>query len=145
MLKRLLPVLAIGLLLGADEKKDEVKKLQGVWQVVSTEQDGKKGPAKDLKKADLKLTITDSTFTYTGGGLLIIKGTFEIGADKKPKTLDVTAADAEGKEHKTLGIYEVNDDTLRVCFVPAGNDRPAKFEAREGTKPSLIVYKRIKK
>jgi uncharacterized protein (TIGR03067 family) len=142
---KLLLVLTAGLLLGADDKKDDLKKMEGVWEVGSIEQGGKKSPEDKIKEADLRLHITGNKFIYKAAGQTVMEGTFEIGSDKNPKTLDVKGKDPSGKEEKTVGIYQMDGDTMRVCFVPEGSDRPAKFETKEGTKAALIVYKRVKK
>jgi uncharacterized protein (TIGR03067 family) len=148
---RMLAGLAVGLLLGAgaaakgDDKKGDTKDLdamQGTWEIASIEQAGMKVPAEEIKKANVRLVIKGDKFTYKMGDTATGEGSFKLDPEKK--TLDATGKGAGGKEEKTLGIYELKGDELRVCFVPEGETRPTKFEAKEGTKAVIITYKRVK-
>ena len=53
---------------------------------------------------------------------------------------------AEGlnKGAVTLGIYEIDGDTLKVCFDPEGKKRPTEFKTASGSQ-TLVVHKRLKK
>jgi uncharacterized protein (TIGR03067 family) len=150
MSRKLLLVLAVGILMGAEDKKGDlkgvVKDLQGVWAAESSEQDGKKADPAELKKAELRLHIEGNKFEIRRGGKATRVGSFQIGEDKKPMTIyfkSVPSASTEVEER--FGIVALDGDTLRVCFVPRGIDRPEKFETKEGSKATLIVYKRVKK
>jgi uncharacterized protein (TIGR03067 family) len=47
---------------------------------------------------------------------------------------------------KMLAIYEFLDaDNYRICFAPAGKDRPAEFHTKMGTGHILHVWKRAAK
>lgn len=137
-------LLALPLVVRADEKKGDLKAMQGTWQVVAVEQGGKKGPEEDLKKADPRLTIDGNKFEYKSGEKKLAHGTFTLDEKKTPPTIDVDGKGADGKEQKTVGIYELKGDTMRVCFVHAGEDRPKEFKTEEGKKHALITYKRVK-
>lgn len=145
MAGRLLLVLSVALFMAAEDKKEEsdLKKVQGTWEVVGTEREGEKGPEDELKKAEMRLVIDDTKFTYTIGGMKILSGTFKFNEDKK--TIDVDGTNADGKTSKTIGIYEIKGDTMRVCFVEEGNDRPTKFATKKGEKPMIVTYKKVKK
>ena len=43
-----------------------------------------------------------------------------------------------------LGIYELTDDSYKVCFGPPGGERPTEFASKPGSKVRLIVMKREK-
>ena len=43
-----------------------------------------------------------------------------------------------------LGIYELKNDTLKVCFDPDGSNRPEKFATKDDTAHFVAVYKRVK-
>ncbi len=46
---------------------------------------------------------------------------------------------------KTLpAIYELDADTLRICYDLSGQARPKEFKTTEGTKLYLVTYKRKK-
>jgi uncharacterized protein (TIGR03067 family) len=41
-------------------------------------------------------------------------------------------------------IYELNGDTLRICYDLSGAKRPAEFKTIAGTKLYLVTYSRSK-
>jgi uncharacterized protein (TIGR03067 family) len=145
MSRKLLLVLAVGFLLGAEGKEDALKKMQGEWQVIGLEGEGRKAAEAEVKKADYRLFINGNKFTYKIAGKDSLEGTIEINPDKNPKTLDAKGKSPDGKEEKSVGIYEIDGDTMRVCFVPEGTERPTKFETKAGSKAAIITYQRVKK
>jgi hypothetical protein len=101
---------------GADDPKDvrkELAKLQGTWQLVSAETDGKKAVAKEIP--------------------------FRIDPTKQPKTVD----DLLPGGQSILGMYELKGDTLRSCVAPAGKERPTRFAAEAGSGHTLRVFRRV--
>ena len=103
-MKRLLPVLAVALLLGA-EKKDDVKKdldkLQGDWTLESGERDGQKIPEEIAKT--LKRTVKGNKSKVTRDGETLAEGTMTLDPAKKPKAIDMKL---EGMDQVVQGIYE---------------------------------------
>ena len=63
---------------------------------------------------------------------------YKLDPNKKPKHIDLLIE--EGKTAK--GIYLLDGDTLKLCFDKDYGDRPAEFDAKEGTKRILMVLKR---
>jgi uncharacterized protein (TIGR03067 family) len=143
-MRRALLVVAALLLVAADDKKKDLDQMQGDWLVAANESDGRKANAEELEKAKLRLSIKGKKFTYKAGETTLLEGTVELGPDKNPKTLDAKGTDPSGREVATIGIYELKGDTMRVCFVAAG-ERPREFDASAGSKRTIIVYKRDKK
>ena len=41
-------------------------------------------------------------------------------------------------------IYELNGDTLRICYDLSGSKRPTEFKTAAGTKLYLVTYNRKK-
>jgi uncharacterized protein (TIGR03067 family) len=64
--------------------------------------------------------------------------------DEKPKAIDLV--DFEGKEGAARGIYELTDDTLKICSAnpPKNKDRPKEFSSKKGSNQVLMEFKRIK-
>ena len=58
--------------------------------------------------------------------------------------MDATWTMGPKKGMKALSIYELDGDNLKVCSTEGGQ-RPKEFTAREGSKCSLAVWKRMKK
>jgi uncharacterized protein (TIGR03067 family) len=134
-------LLLVGARAGEDEKK-ELRKFTGAWVATAVTVNGKElGP--DRVKM-VVLEVKGDKYTFTNGKELI-KGTHKLDPSKKPKAID--AVRSTGKdEGKTLeGIYELNDDTFKVCFAAPGKERPTEFSAEEGSGRRLIVMKRVKK
>jgi len=52
-----------------------------------------------------------------------------------------TEGDLAGKEAE--GIYSLEGDVLRICYVMPGLPRPEGFESAMGSKAFLVVWKRI--
>jgi uncharacterized protein (TIGR03067 family) len=118
----------------------ELAKLKGTWKIVSYERNGVQADA-DTLDAMSTVTFDGRTYTWSDGG----KGTIEaIDPTKKPKSIDYKATDGDGNDRTDLGIYELDGDTFRDCFVVGGKDRPKEFTAKEGTGYTLITYKRVK-
>jgi uncharacterized protein (TIGR03067 family) len=147
MKPKLLIVLAVGLLLGADTGKDDAKKdqdkLQGEWVLASATRDGMEAPEEFIKS--LKRSVKGDEYTVTRDGETILKGKFKLDPTKKPKTIDVTAKDQNGNEMSIAGIYEIEGDSFKLCYSGPGMERPKTFASEAGSGISLAVWKRAKK
>jgi uncharacterized protein (TIGR03067 family) len=73
------------------------------------------------------------------------KGTVKRNSAAKPKELDITGSEGPNKGKSILAIYELDGDTLRVCYDLGGKNRPTDFTTKEGTLRFLVTYKRAKK
>jgi uncharacterized protein (TIGR03067 family) len=136
--------LTAGLLVAADAKDDAVKKemdaLQGKWQLVSLTRDGKEV---DVAK-DAVRVIKGDTYKINPRPDVTIEGTFRIDPTAKPKQIDTTPTTGDNKGKTALGIYEIDGDTLKICWAPAGKDRPTEFKSAEGSGVFLAVHKKAK-
>jgi uncharacterized protein (TIGR03067 family) len=149
MKARCLVVMTIGLLLAADDAKDEVKKelarFEGTWKWVSLESEKEKLSADALKDPRMKLTGDKFAVTGENAENAIMGGTFKVDPTKKPKTIDVTFTDGPQKGKTMVGIYELEGDTYKVCMDPEGKNRPTEFALKPGSGYVLEVLKREKK
>lgn len=130
----------------ADTKADvekEVKKFQGSWSFESCTTGGKELPA-DLIKG-LTLSFDGNKHTVKAGDQVLQAGTQKIEPSKSPKTIDVTMTEGPDKGKVMLGIYELDGDTLKVCFDSQGKKRPTEFKSPPGSEIFVNVHKRIKK
>ena len=129
-------VIGLAVTVRADDK-DEVKKLEGNWDVVSIvaggmEQELPKGKADGLK-------IKDGKFTGFGPEI-----TLATDATKKPKWLNMTFA-RDGKEQTINAIYELDGDELKICMPLAPkkgvgvfeNKQPEGFDTKD--KPEMML------
>jgi uncharacterized protein (TIGR03067 family) len=130
----------------ADDKADvgkEFKKFQGVWTFESVEAGGKKAPADELK--GLTVTFAGDKYTVKKGDEVFQVGTQKLDPSKSPKTIDVAVTDGFKKGSVMLGIYEIDGDTLKVCFDEEGKKRPTEFKSPTGSETFVNVHKRAKR
>jgi uncharacterized protein (TIGR03067 family) len=121
----------------------EVRKFQGTWTFESSETGGKQLPAGELK--GFILTFEGEKHTVKKGDEVIQVGTQKLDPSKSPKTIDVTMTEGPSKGTVMLGIYEIDGDTLKVCFDPQGKKRPTEFKSAPGSQNFVNVHKRVKK
>jgi uncharacterized protein (TIGR03067 family) len=134
-------VLTTGVLLVSGvlaQDKKEIEKLEGKWVVVSAERDGK---AWDTVKGAVRVNTGDK-YVLTPKEGKGIPGTMKIDPSKKPKTMDMSSTEGNFKDKTLLGIYEVDGDTLRICFAEPGKERPTEFASKAGV--VLVIHKREK-
>lgn len=122
--------------------ENELDKFQGTWMFESLETGGNKQLAADLQ--GFTVTFRGGNYTVKKGDEVIQTCTMKLDPSKSPKTLDSTVVDGVNKGTLILGIYQINDDTLKVCFDPEGKQRPTEFKAVSGSQ-TLVVHKRLKK
>ena len=145
-MQRLLLVLAVGLLVAADDTKDEavrkdLKSLKGKWTLTSSVIDGQKTEGDDAKG---EVVFTDDKYEAKMGDDTVHKGSYTIDPSKSPKAMDSVPSDGDeaGKTHYI--IYELKDDTLKLCIATGGGERPKDFSAEAGSGRVLLIYKRAK-
>ena len=145
----LLLTLACAVCAVADEFKDataqDQRKLQGTWQFLE-EVHGDAEPAEEGKLC--QLIFDGDKFTVTKEGKAILSGTFKIDASKSPRQIDLEVLKDEEEQRngqKSLGIYELKGDKLRLCASEPGRDqRPEKFSTK-GTDDVIVTLERAKK
>jgi uncharacterized protein (TIGR03067 family) len=150
MAKYALLVAVAGLLLGADDPKaeavkKEMKKIAGEYRATDYVADGKRG-TKAEELATLRLRVYGGgNFKLEREGQIVVDGTLRIDPTKTPKMVNIeyTTGPDEGKT--ALGIYELTDDTLRICRAIPEEDRPTEFASKAGSRHVLLVYKRLKR
>lgn len=125
----------------ADDKPAAPKALQGTWKLTSAELAGK--PLGGDFTKSTTLTIEGDRYTVMVGTLLD-KGTLKIDAGKTPKAIDIVGVEGANKGKTILAIYEINGDTVRICYDLSGAARPTEFKTKPDTKLFLATYKRDK-
>jgi uncharacterized protein (TIGR03067 family) len=117
------------------ENEGDREKVQGEWVLSAGEKGGRKAPEEGLK--DITVAFSGGAFTWKSGEK-DTQGTFSLDSTKSPREISMSV---EGK--KLEGIYRLEEDELKIC-VGAGDDRPADFATKEGTKSVLWILKRKK-
>ncbi len=135
-----------------DDAKAATKKLDGTWVIESILRDPREKAEDEGKgihcvvageKVSLKLPGEDKV----AGGLMI-----KIDTTKKPNVIDLWSDESSFgkpvdeilKEPPVLGIYELDGDSLKVCWVGLENrERPAKFASESGSGCTLVLLRRV--
>ena len=104
--------------------------LAGNWEVLSVEAAGKAMPPADwqglhflIGKDRLKASRKKGTTTETQ-----MKGSYTIDAKKKPAEIDVKH---DGTDETLPGIYEIDGDSLKLCFTRPDKPRPTTISSQE--------------
>jgi uncharacterized protein (TIGR03067 family) len=125
----------------SQDAADERKLLEGTWLPTAAELSEK--PFDEATLKSMKLVIEGDKYTVTVGKA-IDKGAVKIDPAAKPKTMDIIGADGPNKGKTFLAIYELNGDTLRVCYDLSGKARLTEFKTEKGNLLFLATYKRAK-
>lgn len=144
MTQRIVALVVVGLLMGADKPEDAAKKdleaLQGDWKVEKAVRGGKDAPAEVAAK--LKLTFAGNKLSVDEGSARDEQATLTLDPSKTPAAVDFQPT-RPGKD-VIKGIYKLDGDSLTLCWAKEG-DRPTEFASKEGSETVLFELKRVKK
>jgi len=118
--------------------------LVGTWQAVSIEADGNASRLEDAAK--IKVVNTgDGGWTIFAEGKMVAKGTNKLLSRSVPKEIDFVVTEtpdgAVARRHQ--GIYELEQDTRRLCFASPDAARPTAFAAPKGSGHVLVMLERV--
>jgi len=122
----------------ADNKQESI---DGTWLPETAELAGKPFP-EEIRKS-IKLVVKDNKYTVNIGKA-VDEGTLELNGATKPKQMDITGSQGPNKGKKIPAIYEIDGDTLKVCYNLGGEEYPKEFKSPEGMALYLVTYKRAK-
>jgi uncharacterized protein (TIGR03067 family) len=109
--------------------------LKGTWQATSFEEGGDQIPAGITSQ--LKHVFHDEAIVMVVGEKEKL-AQYKLDPTASPKTIDIIR-----KDEVTLGIYELEGDTLRICLAKDLR-RPTKFESKSETgRNALVIFKRV--
>lgn len=135
-------LLFLGLLAGcgtnpAASEADDTRAWQGTWKLVSCVSNG------ESEKGDMQCVVDGDHYTIrvngkSGGDPY----TFQL--DPKQKHIDVFHHDTpEGTYGGRLkGIYEIQGDSLKVCYDLKGQRYPQSFDAGRGSGQAVFQFQR---
>jgi uncharacterized protein (TIGR03067 family) len=118
---------------------DELKKLQGSWQITAIQAEG--AAVTEEAVTNLYVTIKDNTYELMNAGAET-SGTFELDPSKNPGEMEIHSTVGADSGRTWPGIYEVNGDTLRVCYAQRGKKRPTTFSGIDDPNLMMITYKK---
>lgn len=141
---RCLVVVGTIILLGAEEPKkdateEDLKLMQGTWELIGRELGGVEMPSKQLKGETW--VFEKNKLMIRINGKIIQEETFNLDASKEPKWFDT---DDEG--HRTLGIYRIlSKEAMTICWGPLdGKDRPTEFTTKDKVGVRIHRLRRVK-
>jgi len=123
--------------LSAATPVSDSQRLQGTWQAESLVRDGETVPKADL--AGARVRVEGNRF-FIEGDADASEGTFDLVEGGLPKAMNVTTAGGD----LARAIYEVTDDTLKVCYAADGGSRPSEFKSEAYSGRVLAVYRKAK-
>src|SRR3954463_11529267 len=126
----LLLILPFALSVTAVAARDDAQAIQGTWVPVKADIGGK--PMKEEFLTNTVMTLSSGKYEVTVAGSPD-KGIYSLGTESKIKTIDVTGTEGPNAGKKIPGIYELNGETLRICYGLRGSPRPTEFKSPPGT------------
>jgi uncharacterized protein (TIGR03067 family) len=141
-------IMATAAIASADDAKDAAiqkdrNQIKGTWRVVALVVNGNSAMEEDARKL-IVVNGSDGTWSLWSEGKEITKGTSIFDPTKTPKTLDFTMTEGEAKGNQYLGIYELGENTRRMCFAPLEKGRPAGFSSTAGSGIICLTFERVK-
>lgn len=131
-----------------DARKDQ-ELLQGTWVMAAKEFMGKKATEDEIKKLGTRAVIKENTITIStldaGEYVVVSESTFKLDPATKPKSMDIAVTSGPSKGKTGLAIYELDGDTLKVCYAIDEGKRPTRFAGPPDSEWIFVVYKREKK
>ena len=122
-------------------RQENAKMIEGKWSIDKAELAGQPFPAEVAKTMTLILEKDKYTLKSPGPDDI---GTLTIDPAKTPKQMDIKGVQGPNQGKTFLAIYELDGDSLKICYDLAGKTRPVEFKTAAGTTQFLVVYKRVK-
>ena len=120
------------------------KTLNGIWAPTEAVLGGVPLPPPALQKITLRIDGAKYEVTVKGE-TEPDQGTSTLNTNVSPKTMTITITNGPNRGKTFPAIYELKDDTLRVCYDLSGQKHPTDFESVQGTQLYLVTYKRKQK
>ncbi len=90
------------------------------------------------------VVVNGRAFTTTSMGA-VYEGRIEVNAGAKPKRFDLTFTEGAEKGRTSLGIYELDGETWKICLTTTGTVRPTQFKTAAGSGLALETLTRKKR
>jgi uncharacterized protein (TIGR03067 family) len=133
-----------------DSDKEAVQKdldgIEGTWEIVEARHNGEDYIETIKKMQGLKITFhrAPGTHEMIWGDAENSVSVVKISPSKLPKELDkITTFSGNNGTSVCLGIYELEDDLLKLCINGGQQDRPKRFTTYD-ERFYLVILKRVK-
>jgi uncharacterized protein (TIGR03067 family) len=122
--------------------------LSGAWLAFTEEASGKRVAKEEMLKKKKSLKVDGERFTLSTTGYKIT-GTARPADAEGANAVDFVGRYVEGGNGKSVllrAIYEVRNDTLRLCYsyndATQHNKRPSEFETDEGRPGMCVTFRK---
>lgn len=122
------------------QSEAELVRYAGTWRVVSIEANGETNS--DDNRTILVENRPDGSWALTVDGREIASGTNKLDPLAVPKEIDIEITAGDGSGTILRGIYDIDDDSRRLCFRGGNGWRPREFSATAGSDSVLVVFER---
>lgn len=138
--------IVIGGLAGADDPREQAirkdrKQIAGTWRALALEVNGDVAAKEDARKITV-VNGPDGSWSIRSDDQEISRGTSTIDPLENPKTIDITVTEGDGAGNLYLGIYELGENTRKLCFAPSGEKRPTDFYSAPGSQHIFVTFER---
>jgi uncharacterized protein (TIGR03067 family) len=133
--------LALFALTGCATKSFAIKpSLAGTYTAALATVNGRDLPAEVVDA--LRLTLTDKTYKTERGNEVLFDSTYIIDTSVKPHQINMLGTEGPATGKEALGIYSLEGDFLRICYVMPGSPRPTTFASAPGSNAYLVIWRR---
>jgi len=112
----------------------------GTWRVVSIEANGETNT--DDNRTILVENRPDGSWKLLVDGREIASGTNKLDPLAVPKEIDIEITAGDGSGTILRGIYDIDQNSRRLCFRGGNGWRPREFSAAAGSDSVLVVFER---
>jgi len=124
---------------------DDTKNLNGTWKPQHALLAGQPVPVPVLEAITLTIDGTNyEVVVVTEKGPSPDRGTLTFDLAANPKGMTITGVEGPNAGKSFPAIYELDGDSLRICYDLSGQQRPAEFKSAPATKLYLVTYQRVK-
>ena len=113
--------------------------IEGTWKLIGGEQEGKPEPQEELERS--KLVIEGDMHTVTIGDA-VLKGTHTLDTTTDPMSIDATDTAGPFADMSLKGIFQLDGETLKICFAAPNEPRPADFTTQDGQATLMHIWKK---
>jgi uncharacterized protein (TIGR03067 family) len=115
---------------------EDLDQLQGSWKIVSLEMDGQR-----MGGGGARIQVHGTRFTTLAMGAEY-SGTLSVNQTSQPKSFDLKFEEGPEAGNTSLGIYDLQGDSWKICLTTRGSERPREFAAPQGTGIALEILER---
>jgi uncharacterized protein (TIGR03067 family) len=126
---------------GKSAPSGSATELEGEWQMLTAIMNGQPLEPK-FAAFGKRITKGNETTVYTGPQILM-KVTFTLDKSKSPNSIDYVIVQGLNAGKTQLGIFELSDVNLKICFAAPGQPRPRDFSSQPGDSRTFTTWRKM--